>query len=70
MTPRHLRARAGVSKSDMALRMRLPSGELRTLEETNVALWEVTTLRAYVRALGYELRLTAVGAGQEEAIDT
>jgi hypothetical protein len=63
--PRHLRAHARVTQSEMALRMRIPSRELRTLEDTSVALWEVTTLRAYLRALGYELRIAAVKAGKE-----
>lgn len=68
MIPRHLRAKAGVSISDLAQRLRIKPGDLRTLEETNIVLWEVTTLRAYLVALGYELRVVAVKDGSEEPI--
>jgi hypothetical protein len=40
MTLRHLRVRAGVSQRDIALRMPLPSSELRTLEDTNTELYK------------------------------
>lgn len=68
MNPRHLRARGQVTQSDMAHRMRITPSDLRTLEETNVALWEVSTLRAYLQALGYEMRVVAVQGEKEEVV--
>jgi hypothetical protein len=67
-TPRHLRMQAKVSQSDMAHRMRIAPTDLRTLEDTSIGLWEVSTLRAYLLALGYEMRVVAVQGEKEEVV--
>jgi hypothetical protein len=63
MMPRHFRAKAGVSLDVLADRLRMQPHDVRALEDTNIVLWEVNTLREYMAALGYQLRIVV---GEED----
>jgi hypothetical protein len=70
VSPRHLRAKAGVSLEEMASALRTSKLSLRVLEHTPLEGWTLRTLGAYVQACGCRLRLVAVRNrdGREEVL--
>jgi len=57
--PRYLRAKSGVSLPTMAKRLGVTVDDVRTLEATDLGLWETRVVRSYCAALGHELMLCA-----------
>lgn len=60
VTPRQLRAKAGVLPREMASRLGVTFEDVRTLEALDAELWEIKTLREYLAALDLKIHVEAV----------
>lgn len=70
MSPRHLRAKAGVALPAMARALGMSPASLLELEATPTETWPLRVLERYVAACGHRLQLVAVRAadGRQESL--
>lgn len=60
VTPRQLRAKAGVLPRELATRLGVTLEDVRDLEALDVELWELKTLREYLATLDLEIHVQAL----------